>query len=195
MCDLPLQHYTQVNISEWCKGWKNRGHLHSPDFNIKWVLFPSFNPSLPISCLHTFPISPISVSVPPSASLNFSFCPRSYSVTPAVALVPVRRNLTFCTTIVQQYRSARWARRIILTDCGWTVYLQLQATQLTIGCSKLTSSYHCTFEYSGRLPVAFLTILNPFHSIWEMLAVVSRSLSPHTTATATPQKRKIPYSF
>lgn len=33
-------------------------------------------------------------------------------------------------------------------------------------------------RYSGGLPVSFfLTILNPFHSIWETLAVVSRALS------------------
>lgn len=58
---------------------------------------------------------------------------------------------------------------------------------------KMYRCRQCAAECGGRLPVAFfLTILNPFHSIWETPAVVSRSLSPHTTATAKPQQRISP---
>lgn len=60
-----------------------------------------------------------------------------------------------------------------------------------------TSSSHCgvpewnkgdqrIVEYRGRL---FLTILNPFHSIWETPAVVSRSLSSHNSYSQASAKK------
>ena len=61
---------------------------------------------------------------------------------------------------------------------------------LTVQMKRLVNSIT---EYSGRLPAAFfLTILNPFHSIWEPPAVcLSLSLSPHTHKTAaTPLQRE-----
>lgn len=140
MCDLPLQHYTQVNISEWCKGWKSRGHLHSPDFNIKWVLFPSFNPSLPISLLLFLPlISPISVSVPPSASLIFSFCPRTYSVTPRRSPRPRKKELNILhnnsSTVSQRSLSKKknsdwlWVDSISTTTSHSAHYRMLKINQ------------------------------------------------------------------
>lgn len=199
MCHVPLQYYRQVNISEWCKGRKNRGHLHSSDFIIKWELLPSFNPSLPLFpyFLTSFPASPrspLAWYLSPSLHLPSSIFHSAHGPTvqpPRCIPLPRKKELNILHN--SSTLSQRWLSK---KDTNWlwvTVYLQLQPALFTIGCSKWTN--HCTFEYSGRLPVAFLTILNPFHSIWEMLAVVSRSLSPHTTATATPQKRKSPTLF
>ena len=66
---------------------------------------------------------------------------------------------------------------------------------LTVQMKRLVNSIT---EYSGRLPAAFfLTILNPFHSIWEPPAVclsLSLSLSPHTqnSSDASAKGKKSP---
>lgn len=51
-----LQYYTQVNISEWCKGRKRGGHLQ-PWLQHKMGAVPHFNPSLPQFLSPSFLIS------------------------------------------------------------------------------------------------------------------------------------------
>lgn len=66
------------------------------------------------------------------------------------------------------------------------MHLQLQPALATAGCSKSKHCEQCAVQCSGSF---FLTILNPFHSIWETPAVVSRALSSHHSYSNASAKK------
>lgn len=161
------------------------GHLQ-PWLLHKMGAVPWFNPSLPKD------LSPSLLTFMPTSTpllLSRYIAPSHFTTLYNNALLypplPAWRNFAFCKTnssILPLHCPC--FKNIKHTNCRWN------CINKSLLWSLIRNEMMIKYEGWSKVKAVCLTILNPFHSIWEMLAVVSRSLPPHTTATATPQQRK-----